>query len=122
MRFAAQDLSVVGKGAKVVFRDKEGRWITVEEMREAEETKKPKRFIEWGEGLVQNQEAKARFQELEAEKNKPFARTRDDPELDKMLKNGIRWSDPMSHLVKRKEPEYLLEDLGDDERLRNLAS
>lgn len=25
---------------------------------------------------------------------------RDDPELDKMLKERIRWGDPMAHLVK----------------------
>ncbi|KAL6861555.1 hypothetical protein ACP4OV_017255 [Aristida adscensionis] len=119
LKFAAQDPSVVGKGAKAVFRDKEGRRITVEEMREAEEPKKPKEIhIEWGKGLVQKREAEARFQELEAEKNKPFARTRDDPELDNMLKNRIRWGDPMAHLVKRKDPEYLLEDLGDDEKMK----
>lgn len=32
--------------------------------------------IEWGEGLVQKREAEARFQEIEVEKNKPFARSR----------------------------------------------
>ncbi|CAN6223650.1 unnamed protein product [Urochloa humidicola] len=118
-KFASQDPSLVGKGAKAVFRDKEGRWITEEEMRKAKESEKPKEIhIEWGTGLAQKREAEARLKELEAEKSKPFARTRDDPELDAMLKNRLRWGDPMAHLVKRKDPEFLLEDLGDDEKMK----
>ncbi|CAN6179534.1 unnamed protein product [Urochloa humidicola] len=118
-KFASQDPSLVGKGAKAVFRDKEGRRITEEEMRKAKESEKPKEIhIEWGTGLAQKRESEARLKELEAEKSKPFARTRDDPELDAMLKNRLRWGDPMAHLVKRKDPEFLLEDLGDDEKMK----
>ncbi|RLM55812.1 hypothetical protein C2845_PM10G02290 [Panicum miliaceum] len=119
LKFAAQDPSLVGKGAKAVFRDKEGKRISEEEMRKSKESEKPKEIhIEWGKGLAQKREAEARFKELEAEKSKPFARTRDDPELDSMLKNRIRWGDPMAHLVKRKDPEVLLEDFGDDEKMK----
>ncbi|PUZ62318.1 hypothetical protein GQ55_4G347300 [Panicum hallii var. hallii] len=119
LKFAAQDPSLVGKGAKAVFRDKEGKRISEEEMRKSKESEKPKEIhIEWGKGLAQKREAEARFKELEAEKSKPFARTRDDPELDSMLKNRIRWGDPMAHLVKRKDPEFLLEDFGDDEKMK----
>lgn len=32
--------------------------------------------LEWGKGLAQKREAEARLQELEEEKDKPFARTR----------------------------------------------
>lgn len=32
--------------------------------------------LEWGKGLAQKREAEARLQELELEKEKPFARTR----------------------------------------------
>ncbi|XP_021305715.1 BUD13 homolog isoform X2 [Sorghum bicolor] len=118
-KFASQDPSLVGKGAKAVFRDKEGRRISEEEMRKAKEPEKPKEIhIEWGKGLVQKREAEARLKEIEAEKKKPFARTRDDPELDNMLKERIRWGDPMAHLVKRKDPEFILEDLGDDEKMK----
>ncbi|CAL5040901.1 unnamed protein product [Urochloa decumbens] len=118
-KFASQDPSLVGKGAKAVFRDKEGKRISEEEMRKAKESEKPKEIhIEWGTGLAQKREAEARLKELEAEKSKPFARTRDDPELDAMLKNRLRWGDPMAHLVKRKDPEFLLEDLGDDEKMK----
>ncbi|KAF8732822.1 hypothetical protein HU200_015165 [Digitaria exilis] len=119
LKFASQDPSLVGKGAKAVFRDKEGKRISEEEMRKAKESEKPKDIhIEWGKGLVQKREAEARLKDLEDEKSKPFARTRDDPELDSMLKNRIRWGDPMAHLVKRKDPEFLLEDLGDDEKMK----
>ncbi|CAN6191541.1 unnamed protein product [Urochloa humidicola] len=118
LKFASQDPSLVGKGAKAVFRDKEGKRISEEEMRKAKESDKPKEIhIEWGTGLAQKREAEARLKELEAEKSKPFARTRDDPELDAMLKNRLRWGDPMAHLVK-KDPEFLLEDLGDDEKMK----
>ncbi|CAN6215237.1 unnamed protein product [Urochloa humidicola] len=119
LKFASQDPSLVGKGAKAVFRDKEGKRISEEEMRKAKESDKPKEIhIEWGTGLAQKREAEARLKELEAEKSKPFARTRDDPELDAMLKNRLRWGDPMAHLVKQKDPEFLLEDLGDDEKMK----
>ncbi|NP_001146666.1 uncharacterized LOC100280266 [Zea mays] len=119
IKFASQDPSLVGKGAKAVFRDKEGRRISEEEMCKAKEPEKPKEIhIEWGKGLVQKREAESRLKEIEAEKSKPFARTRDDPELDNMLKERIRWGDPMAHLVKRKDPEFILEDLGDDEKMK----
>ncbi|KAI3955117.1 hypothetical protein MKW92_014229 [Papaver armeniacum] len=63
---------------------------------------KPKEVkLEWGKGLVQKREAEAKMHDLEAEKEKPFARTRDDPQLDNMLKERIRWGDPMAHLVKK---------------------
>uniref|UniRef100_A0A0D9X4Z6 BUD13 homolog n=2 Tax=Leersia perrieri TaxID=77586 RepID=A0A0D9X4Z6_9ORYZ len=119
LKFAAQDPSVIGKGAKAVFRDKQGKRISEEDMRKAKEDTKPKEMhIEWGKGLAQKREAEARLQELEAEKSKPFARTRDDPELDKMLKNRLRWGDPMAHLVKRNDTDLLLEDLGADEKMK----
>ncbi|RCV09171.1 hypothetical protein SETIT_2G005600v2 [Setaria italica] len=102
LKFAAQDPSLVGKGAKA------GMYSEI----------RKEMHIEWGKGLVQKREAEARIKELEAEKSKPFARTRDDPELDSMLKNRIRWGDPMAHLVKRKDPEFLIEDLGDDEKMK----
>jgi pre-mRNA-splicing factor CWC26 len=39
---------------------------------------------------------------------------RDDPELDSMLKNRLRWGDPMAHLVKVTaafDLEFLLETI-----------
>ncbi|KAK0597213.1 hypothetical protein LWI29_023040 [Acer saccharum] len=74
--------------------------------------------LEWGKGLAQKQEAQARLEELELEKDKPFARTRDDPELDKMLRQRLRWGDPMAHLVKNKHYEPILPELGDNEKMK----
>lgn len=119
LKFAAQDPSFTGKGAKVVFRDKEGKRINQEDIQKAKRDEKPKeKHIEWGKGLVQKRAAEARVKELEDEKDQPFARTRDDPELDSMLKNRLRWGDPMAHLVKRKDTDFLLNDLGDDEKMK----
>ncbi|KAE8684134.1 Detected protein of unknown function [Hibiscus syriacus] len=72
--------------------------------------------LEWGKGLAQKWEAEARLQELEIEKNKPFARTRDDPELDNMLKDRLRWCDPMAHM--KKQTTLVLKDLGDAEKMK----
>ncbi|XP_010941204.1 uncharacterized protein [Elaeis guineensis] len=118
-RFASMDPSMSGRGAAPVFRDEKGKRISKEELLKSKEEEKPKeKKLEWGKGLAQKREAEARAQELELEKDKPFARTRDDPELDKMFKERIRWGDPMAHLVKKKNPESVLEDLGDDEKMK----
>ncbi|CAA7411048.1 unnamed protein product [Spirodela intermedia] len=119
-RFAALDPGLSGRGAEPVYRDKEGKRISKEEMlklQKGEEKAKEKK-LEWGKGLAQKREAESRIAELELEKEKPFARSRDDPELDKMLRERTRWGDPMAHLVKKKQSETLLEDLGDDERMK----
>ncbi|TYG47095.1 hypothetical protein ES288_D11G310600v1 [Gossypium darwinii] len=122
LRFKEMDPSVSGRGAEPVFRDKtKGERISKEEYlkskRKGEEKPKEKE-LEWGKGLAQKREAETRLQDLELEKSKPFARTRDDPELDNMLKDRLRWGDPMAHLVKKKQPELVLKDLGDAEKMK----
>ncbi|XP_072968401.1 uncharacterized protein [Typha angustifolia] len=121
-RFAAMDPSMTGKDAEPVFRDKEGKRISKEEITKEKEEKPKFRShdkLEWGKGLAQKREVEAKALELELEKDKPFARTRDDPDLDKMLKERVRWGDPMAHLVKRKSSEPVLEDLGDNEKMKD---
>ncbi|XP_011098404.1 BUD13 homolog [Sesamum indicum] len=87
--------------------------------KEFRKEEKPKEIkLEWGKGLAQKWEAEARVQEIEKEKDKPFARSRDDPDLDAMLKERLRWGDPMAHLVKRKHLEPVLPDLGDNEKMK----
>ncbi|RWW41576.1 hypothetical protein BHE74_00052933 [Ensete ventricosum] len=90
-----------GRGAEPVFRDKEGKRISKEEMLKTQEEKKPKvpLYISWfhcrrtspmlppspmdsSEGLAQKREAEANAKELELEREKPFART-------SWLKRGI---------------------------------
>lgn len=122
LRFEQMDPSLTGQGAEPVYRDKKGQRISKEEYLKSKQKveEKPKeKKLEWGKGLAQKREAEARLQELELEKEKPFARTRDDPELDKMLKERVRWGDPMAHLVKKKHSEPVLADLGDSEKMKD---
>ncbi|XP_021830605.1 BUD13 homolog [Prunus avium] len=122
LRFQQMDPSISGREAVPVYRDKKtGERISKEELlksqRKVEE--KPKEIkLEWGKGLAQKREAETNLEELELEKEKPFARTRDDPDLDKMLKERVRWGDPMAHLVKKKYSEPVLPDLGDSEKMK----
>ncbi|KAL3682976.1 hypothetical protein R1sor_000998 [Riccia sorocarpa] len=115
------DPSASGRGAETVYRDKRGRRLEgLEEFvrQQKGEEKPPEKPLEWGKGLAQKRELETKFAELEAERNKPFARTRDDPELDKELRETVRWGDPMAHLVKTKIPEPVLPDLGASEEMK----
>ncbi|XP_077235222.1 pre-mRNA-splicing factor of RES complex protein [Tasmannia lanceolata] len=119
LRFSEMDPSVTGRGAEPVYRH-QGKRVTKEEflkLQQGEEKPKEKP-LEWGKGLAQKREAEAREHELQLEKDKPFARTRDDPELDQMLKERVRWGDPMAHLVKRKHSDLILDDLGDNDKMK----
>lgn len=121
LRFKAKDPSITGKGAEPIYRDKKtGQRLTKDEfLKSQKKDEKPKEVkLEWGKGLAQKREAEARQEELELEKAKPFARTRDDPDLDKMMKDRLRWGDPMAHLVKKNHDELVLPDMGDDEKMK----
>jgi pre-mRNA-splicing factor CWC26 len=124
LRFNKMDPSISGRGAEPVYRDRiKGERISKEEFLKSRQKvkveEKPKEVkLEWGKGLAQKREAEGRLQELELEKDKPFARTRDDPELDNMMKERLRWGDPMAHLVKKKHPELNLLNLGDSEKMK----
>ncbi|KAH9308249.1 hypothetical protein KI387_036160, partial [Taxus chinensis] len=120
-RFSKMDSSLSGRGAETVYRDKQGKRLEgVEEFLQLQQgQRKPEaKPLEWGKGLAQKREAEAKQAELELEKNKPFARSRDDPELEKMLKERVRWGDPMAHLVKKTNIEPMLENLDDDEKMK----
>ncbi|XP_050372900.1 uncharacterized protein LOC126790623 [Argentina anserina] len=122
LRFQQMDPSETGQNAENVFRNKKtGERMSEEEKLKAEKKldEKPKDIkLEWGKGLAQKREVEAKLEELEREKEKPFARTRDDPELDKMMKERVRWGDPMAHLVQKKYPEAVLRNLGDNEKMK----
>ncbi|XP_051151978.1 uncharacterized protein LOC127265969 [Andrographis paniculata] len=121
LRFQELDPSISGRDAEPVYRDKlTGKRMSKQEfLKSQKKEEKPKEIkLEWGKGLAQKREVEARLKELEAEKEKPFARSRDDPDLDSMLKERVRWGDPMAHLVKKKNVEPVLPDLGDSERMK----
>ncbi|XP_009760789.1 uncharacterized protein [Nicotiana sylvestris] len=125
LRFKEMDPLLSGRGAEPVYRDKiTGERMSKEEFlkskKKKEEKEKPKEIkLEWGKGLAQKRELEARLQELESEKEKPFARSRDDPELDSMLKERVRWGDPMAHLVKKKQLEPSLPDFGANDKMKD---
>ncbi|KAI9116020.1 hypothetical protein K1719_012950 [Acacia pycnantha] len=122
LRFKHMDPTISGRGAEPVYRDKiKGERISKEEYLKSKQkiVEKPKeKEIEWGKGLAQKREAEARLKELELEKDRPFARTRDDADLDSMLKDRVRWGDPMAHLVKKKYPAPVIPNLGDGEKMK----
>ncbi|PIN14342.1 hypothetical protein CDL12_13038 [Handroanthus impetiginosus] len=125
LRFREMDPSVSGRDAEPIYRNKiTGERMSKEEFlnsqkKERKKEEKPKEIkVEWGKGLAQKREAEARLKEIEAEKDKPFARSRDDPDLDAMLKERVRWGDPMAHLVKKKHLEPVVPDLGESEKMK----
>lgn len=117
-RFASMDPLLSGRGAEAVHRDKEGKKISKEKLEKPKEEKKEQKPLEWGKGLAQKRDAQQRGKELELEKERPFARLRDDPELNKMLKEEIRWGDTMAPFLKRKASALILEDLGENEKMK----
>lgn len=56
----------------------------------------------WGKqgGLEQASQREAYLQALRAEKGKPFSRSKDDPEMNILLKSEQRWDDPMKESSK----------------------
>ncbi|GAB2265037.1 hypothetical protein Dimus_000104 [Dionaea muscipula] len=120
LRFKGMDPLISGQGAEPVYRDKKkGERISKDEyLKSRKKEEKPKEIkLEWGKGLAQKRDAEEKLIELELEKDKPFARSRDDPDLDNILKERVRWGDPMAHLVKRKQTDPILPDLGKSEKM-----
>ncbi|XP_024529437.1 BUD13 homolog [Selaginella moellendorffii] len=119
-RFKQLDSTLTGRGAETVYRDKHGRRLAgLEELMKQQKgpAKEPEKPLEWGTGLAQKREAEKRREEIEAEKDKPFARSKDD--LDAIYKNRVRWGDPMAHLVKQTDEVLLgLEDFGRSDKMR----
>ncbi|GAA0181712.1 hypothetical protein LIER_30273 [Lithospermum erythrorhizon] len=98
LMFKNLDHSVSGRGAQPVYRNKTtGERVTKEEFLKFREEKKKKQEErkeikpEWDTGLVQKCQAEEELKEPELEKAEPFARTRDDPELEKRLKERVRF-------------------------------
>lgn len=120
-RMKEMDPSVSGRGAETIYRDKRGKRLEgLEELlrQQQGEVKPEVKPLEWGKGLAQKREVEQQKAEYDAEKSKPFARSRDDPELDKLMKDRLRWGDPMAHLVKTKDPEAMLVDLGATDEMK----
>ncbi|KNE57272.1 hypothetical protein AMAG_03004 [Allomyces macrogynus ATCC 38327] len=90
-----------GQGAATVYRDKMGRRVAVEdvyrdaETKEREREEKKRRDYEWGLGKVQRDQARERSR---AAAEGPFARTADDVDLNRELRDRDRWGDPAAKM------------------------
>ncbi|KAJ3366421.1 Pre-mRNA-splicing factor cwc26 [Allomyces javanicus] len=90
-----------GQGAATVYRDKLGRRVAVEdvhrdvEAKEREREEKKRRDYEWGLGKVQRDQARERSR---AAAEGPFARTADDADLNRELRDRDRWGDPAAKM------------------------
>eukprot|EP00884_Botryococcus_braunii_P001158 jgi/Botrbrau1/11042/Bobra.92_2s0013.2 len=104
-RFEKLDASVSGKGAATVYRDRQGRIVDEAELKQQREAeRKPKHEAPtWGAGLKQIRDAEERQREIEQEAARPFARSKDDKDLDALYRQQVRFGDPMAHLVRRKQ-------------------
>lgn len=72
--------------------------LTSQEEEEAE----VERQMEWGGGVKQAKDKAKALEDMRRERAKPFARSRNDPELDSMMRDRVRFGDPMAHLVGHK--------------------
>lgn len=104
-----------------VYRDKRGRKLDMlnEFMNQQSNTEGKKKMVEqaqfeWGKGSVQKkelEESKKEFLEIASE---PFARSIDNPRIDKIRKETLRDGDPMAeYFLKKKERQAALEEEND---------
>ncbi|KAH9848364.1 Pre-mRNA-splicing factor of RES complex-domain-containing protein [Lenzites betulinus] len=103
---------------ETIYRDASGRKVDVAAERaqaarlKREREEKEAAKMEWGKGLVQREEAEKRRKEEEAMRNRSFARTVDDADLNNDLKAQDRWNDPAAAFLTKKrskgprKPEY----------------
>ena len=95
-----------GREEETVYRDRKGRKLDMlnayVQQQEGKILEKEVKY-EWGTGTVQKQTEKERREEEEREKSKPFARSRDDVELDKLYREQIHFGDPMAELARKKQ-------------------
>jgi pre-mRNA-splicing factor CWC26 len=99
-RVAAMEAAQSGRGATTVYRDAQGRQVSIDELaaqREAAKKPEPVR-PEWGGGLAQQRSAAEAARQLAAEAKAPFARYADDAALNAEAKRRSRWGDPMAGL------------------------
>ncbi|KAI0656974.1 Pre-mRNA-splicing factor of RES complex-domain-containing protein [Cubamyces menziesii] len=117
-RSAEEEAAERAAAQETIYRDASGRKVDIAAERaeaarlKREREEKEAKKMEWGKGLVQREEAEKRKQELEAMRNRSFARTADDTELNEELRAQERWNDPAAAFLTKKKskgprkPEY----------------
>ena len=108
-RFEADALAQKGRGQETIYRDASGRIVNVamkraEARAAAEAEERAKREKEKAmQAPAQLAAAQARKEELKEAKLMPFARTRDDEEMNRELKAKQRWDDPAAGFIKERK-------------------
>jgi pre-mRNA-splicing factor CWC26 len=114
--------------AETVYRDKKGKKLDMlsEFMKQQSTTEGKKQIveqaqIEWGVGSVQKKAMEQTKQELLEIASEPFARTVDNPKLERMRKEALRDGDPMAQYFsakkeKEQEQRYAEEDAEEERR------
>ncbi|KAJ7997504.1 hypothetical protein DPEC_G00229710 [Dallia pectoralis] len=104
-----QPLEDASRNAETVFRDKSGKRRDIETEREeqrrkaGEKAEKDLKYAQWGKGVAQGQMQQQNVEDALKESQKPLARSRDDQDLDKMLREQEREGDPMLAMMRRKK-------------------
>lgn len=108
-RFEREGDATSGRGQETIYRDASGRIVNVamkraEARRKAEEEAAKKAAAEEAQkGAVQRAQRDARKQELEEAKFMTFARSADDADLNRELRERERWDDPAAQFLTRKK-------------------
>jgi pre-mRNA-splicing factor CWC26 len=90
-----------GLGQETVHRDKQGRRVDpkLERLRKRQEEKEKEAKLEakmkWGRGVSQIEQREQKLREEVYEMAKPFARGKDDADMNRALKDELRADDPM---------------------------
>ena len=119
----AIDPSLSGQYADTVYRDKRGRKLDMlnefmrqEAIREGKEVKLKEATLEWGKATVQKQEHIEKIKEYEEVINEPFARSLDNPRLEKMRKEMRRDGDPMAAYLHSNDVDEPIEQQAQTQR------
>ncbi|KAK9898503.1 hypothetical protein P389DRAFT_177920 [Cystobasidium minutum MCA 4210] len=98
-----------GGGEETVYRDASGKKIDTKAAKaelaraKRKEMEKEMAKMEWGKGLVQREGKEKRQREIDDMANRPFARHRDDEEINDELKEVQRWNDPAARFLSDKK-------------------
>lgn len=104
-----QPLEDASRNAETVFRDKSGKRRDIETEREeqrrkaGEKAEKDLKYAQWGKGVAQGQMQLQNVEDALRESQKPLARSCDDQDLDRMLREQEREGDPMLAMMRRKK-------------------
>ena len=124
LELAQMDQSAAGKNAETVYRDKRGRKLDMlnEFMKQQSSTEGKKQVVEqaqfeWGSGSVQKKAFEESRKEFEEMADAPFARTVDDPKLERMRKEALRDGDPMAQYFSTQRSKQQEERDAEEDRL-----